>query len=72
MVPRAQNACGAQNFQRPKMQSKQMSQAVIDLHDIARLLEGTVGQGSLSEDIRKCADRLHELTSPFKAKEDVV
>ena len=54
------------------MQSKQMSQAVIDLHDIARLLEGTVGQGSLSEDIRKCADRLHELTSPFKAKEDVV
>ena len=44
----------------------QLSQAVIDLHDIARLLEATIGSGALSEDIRKCADRLHELNKPLK------
>jgi hypothetical protein len=45
----------------------QLAQAVIDLHDIARLLENTIGSGALSEDIRKCADRLHELNKPPKA-----
>ena len=44
----------------------QLSQAVIDLHNIARLLETTIGLGALSEDIRKCADRLHILNSPMK------
>jgi hypothetical protein len=43
-----------------------LSQAVIDLHNIARLLEATIGSGALSEDIRKCADRLHVLTKPMK------
>ena len=35
---------------------------VIDLHNIARLVEMQLGQGQLSADIRSCADRLHELT----------
>jgi hypothetical protein len=33
--------------------------AVIKLHDIARLVEEEIGEGNLSHDIRNCADRLH-------------
>ena len=36
--------------------------AIIRLHDIARLIEEKVGVGELSQDIRKCADRLNELS----------
>ena len=37
--------------------------AVLQLHDIARRIEQdrNVGQGALSDDVRKCADRLHEI-----------
>jgi len=38
-----------------------LEQAVIDLHDIARKIEQEIGSGLLSEDLRKCADRLHAL-----------
>ena len=41
--------------------NEQLAQAVIDLHDIARLVEQQLGKGALSEDLRKCADRLHAL-----------
>jgi len=34
--------------------------AVIALHDIARLVEAEVGAGELSESIRYNADRLHQ------------
>lgn len=34
---------------------------VIQLHNIARHIEKTIGVGNLSEDIRKAADRLHEI-----------
>ena len=44
----------------------QLSQAVIDLHNIARLLETTIGSGALSADVRRCADRLHIMNSPMK------
>jgi hypothetical protein len=47
--------------------NEQLAQAVINLHDIARLVEQQLGKGALSEDIRKCADRLHELNKPLKA-----
>ncbi len=43
------------------------SELVIELHAIARKVEQTVGQGQLSEDIRKCADRLHAIGEPMKA-----
>jgi hypothetical protein len=46
-----------------------LTAAVIQLHDIARLVETEIGQGKLSEDIRDCADRLHVLTQPYKLKE---
>lgn len=35
--------------------------AVMELHNIARQIEQEIGSGLLSEDVRKCADRLHEL-----------
>jgi len=34
---------------------------IIKLHDIARKIEQEIGVGPLSEDIRKAADRLHEV-----------
>jgi hypothetical protein len=43
------------------------TELVIQLHNIARQIEETVGQGQLSEDIRDCADRLHTLGEPMKA-----
>jgi hypothetical protein len=36
----------------------QLNDSVIQLHDIARLVEQEVGQGQLSADLRDCADRL--------------
>jgi hypothetical protein len=38
-----------------------LTDAVIKLHDVARLVEHQIGTGQLSEDIRKCADRLNTL-----------
>jgi hypothetical protein len=35
--------------------------AVIKLHDIARLVETEIGHSNLSQDLRNCADRLHVL-----------
>jgi len=36
--------------------------AVITLHNVARLIEDAIGTGPLSSDVRKCADRLHDLS----------
>ena len=36
--------------------------AVIQLHDIARLVSEEIGHGQLHDDIRNCADRLHTLS----------
>jgi hypothetical protein len=36
--------------------------AVIALHDIARTVGEEIGVGQLHDDIRNCADRLHELS----------
>ena len=44
----------------------QLPDAVIQLHDIARKVEQEIGVGQLSEDIRRCTDRLHVLISPIK------
>jgi len=35
-----------------------LNEAIIQLLDIARLIEHDIGTGQLSEDIRRCADRL--------------
>jgi hypothetical protein len=44
------------------MRNLDLVDAVITLHDIARTVEQEIGRGQLSDDIRKCADRLHELS----------
>ena len=38
-----------------------LDEAIIQLHDVARTVEKQIGTGQLSEDIRKCADRLNTL-----------
>jgi hypothetical protein len=44
------------------MRNLDLVDAVITLHDIARTVEQEIGRGQLSDDIRACADRLHELS----------
>jgi len=41
------------------MRNMKLVDAVIQLHDIARLVEEEVGEGDLSSSIRHAADRLH-------------
>lgn len=48
------------------MQDNEMVDAVIMLHNIARMVEQKVGRGLLSEDIRDCANRLHSISRPAK------
>jgi len=36
-----------------------LDEAIIKLHDIARLIEKEIGKGNLSDDIRQCANRLN-------------
>jgi hypothetical protein len=42
------------------MRNLKLVDAVIQLHDIARLVEEEIGHGVLSESIRYDADRLHQ------------
>lgn len=44
----------------------QLNDAVIQLHNIARIIEQKIGTGQLSEDIRGAADRLNVLINPIK------
>jgi hypothetical protein len=46
--------------------SQQLNDAVVQLHDIARLIEQSIGTGQLSIDIRSAADRLNVLMNPVK------
>lgn len=45
-----------------EIELEKLNDEVIKLHEVARTLERAFGQpGSLSDDIRACADRLSEL-----------
>jgi hypothetical protein len=44
------------------MRNLEIVDAVVALHEISRTVEREIGRGQLSDDIRKCADRLHELS----------
>jgi hypothetical protein len=44
------------------MRNLELVDAVIALHEIARTIEREIGRGQLSDDVRSCADRLHELS----------
>lgn len=50
----------------------QLEQSVINLHDIARLIEQSVGKGQLSDDVRDCANRLNTLIRYDYTKKDIV
>jgi hypothetical protein len=39
----------------------ELKDKITQLHDIARAIEQQIGAGKLSEDIRRAADRLHEV-----------
>jgi len=54
------------------MRTANLIDAKIQLHGIARLIECEIGIGSLSEDIRKCADRLSVLLKPLVQKKEAV
>lgn len=45
------------------MKNYELEDKIIQLHDIARIVEKQVGVGQLSEDIRKAADRLSEIVN---------
>ena len=42
------------------MRNLRLVDAVIQLHDIARLVEAEIGEGELSQSIRHDANRLHQ------------
>ena len=44
----------------PYCREDELEDAVIALHDIARVVERELGTGKLSKDIRRCADRLND------------
>jgi hypothetical protein len=43
------------------MKNYELQDKIIQLHDIARVVEQQLGVGQLSEDIRNVADRLSEI-----------
>jgi hypothetical protein len=45
-----------------------LDDAVIRLHEVARLIEQQIGTGQLSADVRSCADRLSDLLKPVSSK----
>jgi len=51
-------------------EKSQLLDAVVQLHNIARLIEQQIGTGQLSMDIRDAADRLNTLTQPFKITQE--
>ena len=44
------------------MRNLELIDAVVALHEIARLVETEIGNGNLSDDIRSCANRLHNFS----------
>ena len=44
------------------MRNLNLIDAVVALHEIARTVAEEIGTGQLHDDIRNCADRLHELS----------
>jgi hypothetical protein len=44
------------------MRNLELVDAVIALHEIARKVAEEIGPGQLHDDIRNCADRLHEVS----------
>ena len=41
----------------------ELDDAIIQLHNIARLIEQRVGKGALAEDLRKLANRVNDIVT---------
>ena len=54
------------------MRSEIFEDIVIQLHQIARCIEIDLGAGNLANDIRQCADRLHEVINKGNESYDPV
>jgi hypothetical protein len=54
------------------MKNEKLQDATVKLNDVARLVETEIGIGSLSDDIRKCADRLNVLLKPYLQEKEIV
>ena len=44
------------------MRNLKLIDAVIALHELSRVVAEEIGNGQLSDDIRNCANRLHEMS----------
>ena len=53
------------------MRNLKLVDAVIALHEIARTVAEEIGVGQLHDDIRNCADRLHEC-SLFDSRNSII
>jgi uncharacterized protein YpuA (DUF1002 family) len=51
--------------QTSEMELAMLDQDVIELHNIARRIEKSIGQGQLSDDLRHVADRLHSVLKRY-------
>lgn len=47
----------------------ELSELVIQLHNIARLVEQGYGNSEISKELRKCADKLHEVAVEIDRRE---
>jgi len=54
------------------MKNYNLEDAVIQLHNIARLIESKIGSGSLAQDVRKSADSLNTILRPLKAHDEIL
>jgi hypothetical protein len=45
----------------PYRREDELEDAIVALHDIARVVECEIGTGNLSRDIRECADKLNKV-----------
>jgi hypothetical protein len=54
------------------MKNEKISDAIMQLHAIARLVESEIGNGALSDDIRQCGDRLNVLLKPYLREKEIV
>ena len=54
------------------MTENDLTQSVVDLHDIARKIEQVFGgPGKISIDVRNCADRLNVAIKPIKVETEL-
>ena len=54
------------------MTNYDLEDAIMQLHNIARLIEREIGFGTLAQDVRKNADTLNELLQPLEVHNEIL